>query len=185
MTNKTIVKIKSWLGEIAIVTAGVLIALFFSNLKERNQAQKYQRASIETIKSEVSVNNSDLKNVMEGHSRLIDTINKYIEDHISIYDLLNKTNGLQVATLSNTGLEFYTKNQINSIDFKMMSTLIQMKILSQFIDNKMEKLTEFVYPNMFVESRESKIMFVMYLRNVLESERQLLHLYQDFAEESL
>jgi hypothetical protein len=178
-------KVKFYLGEVAIVTIGVLIALFFSNLKEKNQARKYQKVSLETVKNEVRANYSDLKNVMEEQTRWLDTINKYNEAHVSIYELISKTKGLQVATLSNTGLEFYTKNQINSIDFKTMSKLIQMNILSELIDKKVEKLTDFLYPNMFVDSRESKFMVDLYMRNVLESERQLMRYYQSFIDENI
>ena len=73
----------------------------------------------ETIKNEVEANYSHLKEVMESQTRLLDTIIKYSEDQISIYDLFHKIGGLQVPTLSNTGLEFYKRNQINSIDFEI------------------------------------------------------------------
>ena len=175
-------KFKSYLIELTIVTVGVLIALVISNFKEDNQAKEYQIASIETIKNEVEVNYSALKGVIEKQDTMLDTMNKYSEDHISISDLLEKTRGIPSATLSNTGLELYKKNKINSIDFEMMSTLIQMNILSKLIDIKLEKLLDFLYPNVFVDSRESKMMAILYLRNVLQSEDQLLHAYEDFID---
>lgn len=184
-TNSIMEKIKSYLKEITIVTIGVLIALFFSNLKENYQAKKFKIASIETIKNEVEINYSELKKVMEQQSRLLDTINKYTDNHISIYDLFHKTNGLQLPTLSNTGLEFYSRNEINSIDFEMMSTLIRMNMLSELIDTKLEKLMDFLYPYVYVDSKESKMMVIMYLRNVLESEGQLMNVYENFIDENI
>lgn len=184
-TNSKMDKIKSFLKEITIVTIGVLIALFFSSLKEKNQAKKYHIASIKTIKNEVEENYSELKKVMGEQTRLLDTINYYSENQISIYAILRKANGLQLPTLSNTGLEFYTRNQINSIDFEMMSKLIQMNMLSELIDSKLEKLMDFLYPNIFVDSKESKLMVKMYLQNTLESEDQLINVYKKFIDENI
>jgi hypothetical protein len=176
-------KIKSYLKELTIVTIGVLIALFLSNLKEKNQARKYQTASIETIKNEVEANYSSLKEVMEKQTKLLDTIKKHSNDHIQIGDLISKASGIQIATLSNTGLEFYKRNEINSIDFEMMSMLIQINILSELIGTNMEKLRDYLYPNLFVDSEESKMLFILYLRNVLESETQLTQTYENFIDD--
>lgn len=184
-TNSIMGKIKSYLKELTIVTTSVLIALFLSNIKENNQAKKYQIASIETIKNEVETNYSNLKRIIEQQTSLLDTINTYTENQISIYDLFHKTGGLQLATLSNTGLEFYTKNQINLIDFEMMSALIRMNMLSELIDTKLEKLMDFLLPNIFVDSKESKMMVIMHLRNALESENQLMHVYENFIDEKI
>jgi len=169
--------------ELTIVTSGVLIALFLSNLKEKNQARKYQIASIETINNEVEKNYSGLKEIIEKQTRLLDTIIKYSENQISIVDLFKKTGGLQLPTLSNTGLDFYSRNQINLIDFEMMSTLIRMNTLSKLIDSKLERFMDYLYPNLFVDSWESKEMVIMHLRNTLESETQLMHLYENFADD--
>ena len=129
-TNSTIEKVKTYLMELTIVTAGVLIALFISNHKENSQARDYYNASIETVKKEVEVNYSSLKYVIEKQTKLLDTITKYSEAPITLSDLImDKGDGLQRATMKNIGLEFYTKNQINSIDFEMMSMLIQMNII--------------------------------------------------------
>ncbi|MBE9467083.1 MAG: hypothetical protein IMY72_02035 [Bacteroidetes bacterium] len=182
-TDSIMNKIRDYLRELTIVIIGVLIALIISNFKENNQAKKYQIASIETIKKEVTANYSDLKGVMEKQTRLLDTIKKYSNDHIPIGNLISKSGGIQIAPLSNTGLEFYTRNQINSIDFEIMSMLIRMNSLSELIDNNMEKLRDYLYPNLFADSEKSKMLFAMYLSNVLESETQLIHTYENFNED--
>lgn len=176
----------SYLKDLSIVTIGVLIALVISNFKENNQAKKYQIASIETVKHEVEKNHTELRKAVEQQIRALDTIYKYSDDHISLFDLLHKTGGLQFPTLSNTGLEFYTKNQISSIDsidFKMISTLIQMNKLSDHIDTKLEKLMDFLSPNVYVDSKESKVMTINYLCNALDSEKLLMNSYENFIDE--
>jgi hypothetical protein len=87
--------------------------------------------------------------------------------------------------MSNMGLEFYSRNQINSIDFEMMSMLMNMKSTSELIDTKMEKLMDYLYPNLFADSEESKMLFILYLRNVFESENQLMITYENFIDENI
>jgi len=100
-TNSIIVKAKTYLKELTIVTAGVLIALLISNHKENNQARDYHKASIETIKNEVQANYTSLKSIIEKQTELLDTINKYSADQITISNLIvGKGGGIQGTTLS-------------------------------------------------------------------------------------
>ncbi len=175
--------IKPYLIEFIIVTAGVLIALFLSNYKENNQTRKYYITSIETINNEIETNYKDLKGTIEGHMNLLDTINKYRTNHITISELIiNKGGGLSSTILSNSGLEFYKKNQLNSIDFEIMSELIRIENTINLIDTKMQKLMDFLYPNLFVDSEESKKLVIAQLRNLLNSESQLLNQYENFID---
>lgn len=176
-------KIRAYLKELTIVTLGVLIALIIGNLKENSQARKFHAASIKTIMNEVAANNTNLTIVLEKQTRLQDTIAKYITDQISLEELIRKANGLQGATLSNTGLEFYSRNEMNSIDFEMMSVLIRMNKLSELIGVKMDKLMGFIYPNILVDTQESKRLLYIHLDNVIESETQLRQLFEDFIDE--
>ncbi|MDD3787435.1 MAG: hypothetical protein PHO94_01925 [Petrimonas sp.] len=175
--------IKSHLIEFIIVTAGVLIALLLSNIKENNQARRYYNKSIETINNEIETNYNSLKENIEGHMNLLDTINKYTTNHITISELIvNKGGGLSSTILSNSGLEFYKKNQLNSIDFEIMSELIRIENTTKLINTKMEKLMDFLYPNLFVDSEESKKLVVAQINNLLNSETQLMQQYENFMD---
>ncbi|MFC0877144.1 hypothetical protein ACE01N_11140 [Saccharicrinis sp. FJH2] len=176
-------KIKPYLIEFTIVTAGVLLALFLNNLKESNDARKYHIASMRTINMEVQDNYSNLKGVIEKQTNLLDSLTKYTESSRTLLDIFQEKGGLTIATVSNAGLDFYKKDQINSIDFKMMSKLILMNYLSGMIDTKIEKLSDFIYPNMFNNSKESKQMVSFYLKDVLGTENQLITTYEDFIKE--
>ncbi|PCI35964.1 MAG: hypothetical protein COB60_01295 [Flavobacteriaceae bacterium] len=182
-TNSILEKSKSYLKELTIVIAGVLIALFISNQKENNQLREYHIATIETINNEVKANYFQLKRVIGKHKRLIDSINKYSSENITLTELIKeKGGGVQIATLTQSGLEFYKKNQIFSIDLKMMSRLILMESISKYIDSKMDKFSSFYAPNRFLNSEESKKLVILYLKNILNSEIQLMHTYEDFID---
>lgn len=175
-------KIRDYLMELIIVTAGVLIALFLSNLKESNQALKYYKASIETINNEVKANNSDLKGVIEDQMKLHDTLIKYGNSPISILEILQKSSGVKFATLNNSGLEFYKRNQINSIDFELMSKLNQMGTISKLIDIKLDRLINFIYLNIFDNSKENKMVLSIYIQDALDSEKQLMREYKEYID---
>lgn len=175
--------IKPYLIDFAIVTSGVLIALFLSNLKESNQMRKYHIASIETINKEVQDNYSNLKRTIETQTNLLDSLIRYTDSSNTIQDIFQESNGLELATISNSGLDFYKNDQINSIDFKMMARLILMNSLSDLIDTKAEKLTDFIFSNILDHSTESKTVAILHLKNVLNTENQLLEIYKDFINE--
>ena len=146
--------------ELIIVTTGVLGALFLSNLKENNQAKDYHKASIEMLNKEVEANYVELKRVYEKHLKLNDTLMKYRDTTTVIGEIiLGKTNGLQVAELNNAGLDLYKINQIDLIDF--------------------------MYKNILDNSKNSKLLFLLHLQNVLDSERHLLKLYKDYIDENI
>ncbi|WP_321348955.1 hypothetical protein [uncultured Draconibacterium sp.] len=182
--NATLNKIKSYLKELTIVTFGVFIALAISNYKEYKQARDYYMASIETVNKEVETNYEMLKGIIEAQSELLDTINKFSTNQITLSDLIiDKAGGLTGASLNNSGLEFYKNNQINSVDFEMMSRLIRMESLTKLIDKKMDKLMDYLYPNLFVDSEESKMLTSLYLSNLLGTEIQLMESYKNFIDE--
>lgn len=172
----------SYLRELTIVTMGVLIALLLSNFKENSQARRYHKASLETINSEIKSNHSSLERIIEKQSAFLDTLTKYVEDSSTIVDLFRKTNGLQFATIHNSGLEFYQQNQLSSIEFEMMSSLINMRSSSELMYDKLEKLAEFTYSNAYSSSQESKKVVILHLQDVLNTEHQLLEFYKDFME---
>jgi len=181
-TNSIKRSIKSYLMELIIVTAGVLIALFLSNLKESNQARKYHSASIETINKEINANYTELKEVIEKQIKFHDTLTKYVRTPIIIGKIIEKAGGIQSSELSNTGLDLYKRNQISSIDFEMIATLNEMKYASEIIETKLNRLINFLYQNILDGSEESKIVLSVHLQDVLGTEKRLLKLYKDYID---
>ncbi|ADV47490.1 transporter, cation channel family [Cellulophaga algicola DSM 14237] len=64
-----------------------------------------------------------------------------------------------------------------------MSRLIEIEATSKLIETKMDKLMDYLYPNLFVASEESKKLIVLHLKNVLNSELKLEQLYKEFITE--
>ncbi|MEP5940508.1 hypothetical protein, partial [Maribacter dokdonensis] len=97
-TSQILKKAKNYFKELTIVTAGVLIALFISNYKENSKARDYHKSSLKTIQKEVQNNYSNLKIIIEKQTKLVDTINKYSDDKITIGDIiLAKGDGLKAS----------------------------------------------------------------------------------------
>jgi len=184
-TNSITRNIKSYLMELIIVTAGVLIALFLSNLKENNQEQKYHKASIETINKEINKNYSELKGVIEKQMKFHDTLTKYRNTPTMIGEIIEKAGGLQSSELSNEGLDLYKRNQISSIDFEMISMLNEMDYASEIIETKLNRLINFMYQNILENSNESKIVLSVHIQDALGTEKRLMKLYKDFIDKNI
>jgi len=184
-TNSMMRNAKSYLMELITVTTGVLIALFLSNLKESNQARNYYNASIETINNEIEANYSELKGIIEKQMKFQDTLNQYRNSSIIIGEIFDKSSGLQVAELSNSGLDIYKRNQISSIDFEMISTLNDMINLSDIIDAKLNRLTNYIYPNILNNSKESKLILSVHMQDVLGSEKDLMTRYKNYIDKNI
>jgi len=184
-TNSKTRNIKSYFMDLLIVTAGVLIALFLSNLKESNQALKYHKASIETINKEIKANYTELKIVIEKQIKFRDTLNKYHNTPIIIGKLIEKTGGLQSSELSNTGLDLYKRNQVSSIDFEIISILNEMNYASEIIETKLNRLINFFYQNILDNSKESKIVLSAHIQDALGTEKRLLKLYKDYIDTNI
>jgi len=178
-------KIISFLKELTIVTTGVLIALVISNFKENNQVRKYHKASIETINSEIEANYSQIKGVIEKQMKLYDTLIKYGNTPMVIGEIFGKTGGLKGSELSNTGLELYKRNQINSIDFEMIYMLNEMNRTSKIIETKLDRLVDFVFLNILDNSKENKMVVSLHIQDVLNSEKYLLKLYKDYIDKNI
>jgi hypothetical protein len=171
--------------EFIIVTAGVLIALFLSNLKEDIQARKYHKASIETIKKEIKANYSKLIEVIEKQTIILDTLSKYGNTQMTIGEIIVKAGGVKSADLSNTGLDIYKRNQISSIDFEMISMLNRIKNKSEIIEQKLNRLSNFAYKNLLDKSNDKKLILSVHMQDILGSEKGLLEFYKDYIDENI
>lgn len=172
--NSKIIGFGYYLREFIIVAAGVMLALFISNLKDNLEAKKYNRESIETVKKEARANYQGLENIIQNHRSVVDTINFYIDDPVTIVEIFQKVNGIQFTTLSNTGLEFYSRSKISLIDFDIMTTLYQMEYFSSLVEKKLDRLADYAYTNLQSDTRESKMIVMVYLSDVVNSELGLM-----------
>jgi hypothetical protein len=111
---------------------------------------------------------------------LLDTLIKYTDSPNTILEIFDKSYGFQIATLHNTGLDFYKKNQINSIDFKIMSTLIDINFQSRIIDSKIDQLIDLIYSVPLDTSKKTKLIIISHLRLVLSMEKQMIKNCEDF-----
>lgn len=178
-------KNRAYFIEFIIVTAGVLMALFLSNLKESNQERKYYKASIETINIEIQENHSNLERSVEQQTNLLDTLLRYGDSSHTILELFQKTKGLQTTSLNSAGLDFYQKNEVYLIDFKIMTKLINMSSSSDIIRKKADMLADCAYENILESSKESKKMVILHLQNLLKTEKHLLKNYKDYIKEHI
>jgi hypothetical protein len=78
-------------------------------------------------------------------------------------------------------LPHYTiQDWINSIDFKIMSTLIDINFQSRIIDSKIDQLIDLIYSVPLDTSKKTKLIIISHLRLVLSMEKQMIKNCEDF-----
>jgi hypothetical protein len=60
-----------------------------------------------------------------------------------------------------------------------------MKFLSDLVETKFKRFTDFVYLNIKLDSEESETIISLYLRDALGIENQLLEVYERLIDESI
>ena len=164
--------------ELLIVTSGVLIALFLSDLKETKQSKSYYNDSIQAIEKELEANCLSLKSVTGKHAHIIDTLAFHYYDTKSLLEIFEEVEGIQFAALMHVSFDFYQLFYINLIDIEFMSALHRVKTLADLLKTKLEHFSEFSYDKFNTHNYENKVLAQLYLRDIVSTEKELLLAYE-------
>lgn len=174
-------KITSFLREIIIVVLGVLIAVYISKLRDDAQDERFIKKTLFAIEEEIKENKLRLEKVLDRHRIVIDSMHQIKNDEAaSLAELLERFGGIQYAGNTNIGLRFFISSKAELVDYKTISQLSKIEFTSDLLSKKMENLIEFSYNQMEKKDSVSKLKFVIYLSNVIDSESSLIELYDHF-----
>lgn len=174
-------KITSFLREIIIVVLGVLIAVYISKLRDDAQDERFIKKTLFAIEEEIKENKLRLEKVLDRHRIVIDSMHQIKNDEAaSLAELLERFGGIQYAGNTNIGLRFFISSKAELVDYKTISQLSKIEFTSDLLSKKMENLIEFSYNQMEKKDSVSKLKFVIYLSNVIDSESNLIELYDHF-----
>ena len=180
-------KIKSflgrWLFEIIPVFIGVILALYFSNLKEENEHIKFVDQLKHSIILEIEGDVKDIDSLRSGESSAMDSLLFYASnDTMSVYDVLSRT-----GVIAFPSLEFSTWSIIQSsgnafvLEAETLREMVSMDIMiNRHHIESIDGLGDFILRNMFKKEKDIKMTIYMLLGNNLVLEEQiksdLLHL---------
>lgn len=178
---KTKYRILYFLRETAIVVIGVLIAVTIGNYKENSDNENYIKKTLLAIEEEIILSQEEVDTVLKRHLNLLEAIEEETEnDEQSLGDLIGNLGGFQVATIKNISLRFFVSNKAELLEFQLISRLLDIEFLSDFLSKKIDKLLDFVIDNINNKESEVKLKFAFLLAEVIETEQQLLSSYAEF-----
>jgi len=189
--NKTLKKNnQSRLGyffqEIFIVVIGVLIAISLNNLKDSINNNNYAEKTLNVIKNEIQDSRKEVDTILNIHYKMVETLKELAteENDQKLGEMIVELGGFQKATIKNVSLRFFIANKAELVDFNVISQLLEIESQSDILNEKIERLADFVYDNLNSETLESKQTFTFLLYDIIESEQSLLESYDSFLNEN-
>ncbi len=92
--------------------------------------------------------------------------------------------GIQGPEIKNIGLRFFITNKAELVEFETISHLSEIEKASELLEEKMKRFIDFTFVAIDKNDRQSKQKFLHHLKNVIDSERQLLRLYSGFSDKT-
>jgi hypothetical protein len=182
-------QILDYFKEITIVVIGVLIAVSIGNYKESVDNEKYINKTLLAIENDIKLSQSDLDTVFNRHLELFETIQPMVEGsepidpELTILKLLMDFGGFQSATIKNISLRFFINNKAELLEYNTISQLLDIEYQADLLQEKINRLVNFMYGNLDKGGEEVFLRFAVYLNDILDSEQSLLESYSEFLEQ--
>ncbi len=183
-TNQQLMEtIKKILVDTVPVVLGVLIALLISNWNEEKRNEKFLNSVLDSIQKELKEDRDDFKGVLSEQYALIDTIELYVDDdEVSIVDCINKASGFKAVTSKSNSWWSFLNTKIEIVGYETISTLSEIEDRKQFLNLKLSKLMDFVFEDPGSTEYTRKKMLIAQILNLVDTEKRLLSLYEEYLE---
>jgi len=176
MLKKIRVFLGKWLFEIIPVFIGVILALYFSNLKEENEHIKFVEQLKNSIILEIEGDINDIDSLSSGERSAMDSLMFYASnDTMRVYDILSKT-----GVIGFPSLEFSTWSIIQSsgnafvLEAETLREMVSMDIMiNKHHIESVNGVGDFILLNMFKKEKDIKMTIYMLIGNNLVLEEQI------------
>jgi len=184
MENKKPNHFLKFLKEIAIVVIGVLIAVSINKLKEDSDNRKYISKTLNAIQKEINYSKSEIEGVLSKHKLAAASLSAKLDNEETISEIIVGLGGMQQAETQNIGLRFFISNKADLVEYEVISKLSAIEDSSKLLDEKLKRMTDFIFEKLDSRDRINKEKFLIHLSNVIDSERQLVRLYSAFSDKA-
>lgn len=172
------------LFEMIPVILGVLIALFINQCKDQVDDKRFLKRVLAAIEAEMHENMEELTTIIAKQDAAIDTIEVYQDDQtVSVFDILDKTNGLQIPTIKNTSWQSFLNSKIELVDYQTISILTEIEEAKYFMNLKATKLMDDLYNDFDGDYNKAKRIFRLQILNLRDSENNLIRLHRKYLEQ--
>lgn len=174
-----------WSFEFVPVFVGVLLAIYFSNLKEEQDSIKFVEKLKVSILAEINGDIEDIDSSLVGELSAMDTLLFYAEqDTMSIYNVLAK-----MGVISFPSLEFSTWSIIQSsgnafvLDTEILKEMVSMDIMiNKHHIHSVNSLSGFFLKNMYKRDKDTKMTLYLMIGNHANMEIEIRDDLRDLKE---
>lgn len=172
---------KKVLIDIVPVLVGILLALFISNWQQMQSEKAYIENSIQAIVKENQSNIAELENSLRRQRGFLDTLRKYKSDEYSLYDIVQKAQGLNTPDLKSTTWKFLVQDSKHTlVDYEFINRLAEIEKYEVLINRHNEKVLDMFYQPAFFKDPELKKVCDLILQDMMNIESSLKAILEDF-----
>lgn len=165
------------------VLAGVLIALFINNWKETRTQEVFLEDVLTSIGKQMESSKIDADLLLPRHQALYDTTEANLNnDSTTLLQLFQTTNGLQLIGIENAAWTALLNSNFQLVDYDTFSRLNQLNENKLHMEAQIQRLSDYVMTNPMETSSESKYLLLLHLRNLIDSELQIVDLMEQHLE---
>ncbi len=173
-------ELKKLFREMIPVILGVLIALLINNLNEQRKDRQYVNKMMQAITTEIKENKKELDELAIKRWQMLDTIGHYIDEEISIGNVITKVNGLGGVSIRNTAWRSMMNSRMDLMDYKKISVLTDIGDQKELMIIQLKKMIDLVYERGASEDFKDMERFQLMLESIMYTEQELLRLHNEF-----
>jgi len=166
--------VKSFLKEIVPIILGILIALYINNWNESSKDEKYLKKMLSSLNKELTETNDEINEKIPFQNTLIDTLQFYkSNDEISIFDIMMKVNGVQIASIKTSSWKAISSSKIEMMKYDKVSALTKIEEQKELLLSKTQLLMNFIYPNVKDSGIDSKELVILMMQDIIVTEKAI------------
>lgn len=149
---------------------GVLVALFLNNWQQNSKDKAFINSSIRSISADCKENIANIKEQKAHLKNHVDTFKYYLNDpSVTIFNLVDKNNGLQIMTSRNSGWEILEKSTlITNIDYETLTLMYEVDNSISLINHLTKTLSDNLYSTINsgdLEDKKTAIIQLLDMQN--------------------
>jgi len=166
--------------DIIILSVGIFIALYLYEWKQGLINSKYLKKTFISIEYELKENIVEIDQTIPFQESLSTSIYDNINNDRSILDIVKDFGGFRSPIIRASAWNSIINNNINLIDYNIISQLYEIEKTSNLISYKTNKLNEFIYANSDATSLEKKDNFSLMIEDIILLEEEMINIINQF-----
>ena len=167
--------ISQLIREIISVIVGILIALLINNWNEKRKDDAYLDQIFSSINKELQESKLDIQRVIPKQLALLDSLDRHMANgDFSLYRINTRADGIHAPQIKTNSWNAIASSKIELIAYEKLSSLAGIQERKENLNNRIEKLLEFVLLNFANTENEKKGIVRFMVSDIIGAELRFL-----------